>query len=118
MKKLGIFVAGAIVFSSAAHAYDYKVGALEIDHPWSRAVPKGATVAGLQLPVHTEPPVEFAGESEDTGGRKRDFESHLPFRGDVLVDAEGRDAQVVQRPRLALHEQRELLPRLAAEKGR
>ncbi len=25
MKKLGIFVAGAIVFSSAAHAYDYKV---------------------------------------------------------------------------------------------
>src|SRR5437879_4702301 len=28
MKKLGIFVAGAIVFSSAAHAYDYKVGAL------------------------------------------------------------------------------------------
>lgn len=45
MKKLGIFVAGAIVFSSAAHAYDYKVGALEIDHPWSRAVPKGATVA-------------------------------------------------------------------------
>ena len=45
MKKLGIFFAGAIVLSSAAHAYDYKVGALEIDHPWSRAVPKGATVA-------------------------------------------------------------------------
>ena len=50
MKKLGIFVAGAIVsaspvFASTAHAYDYKVGALEIDHPWSRAVPKGAAVA-------------------------------------------------------------------------
>ena len=44
MKKLGILVAG-IVLSSTAHAYDYKVGALEIDHPWSRAVPKGATVA-------------------------------------------------------------------------
>jgi len=39
MKKLGIFVAGAIVFASTvfastAHAYDYKVGALEIDRPW------------------------------------------------------------------------------------
>jgi periplasmic copper chaperone A len=45
MKKLGIFVAGAIVLSSTAHGYDYKVGAIEIDHPWSRAVPKGATVA-------------------------------------------------------------------------
>jgi copper(I)-binding protein len=45
MKKLGIFVAGAIVFASTAHAYDYKVGALEIDRPWSRAVPKGAAVA-------------------------------------------------------------------------
>jgi len=44
MKKLGILVAG-IVLSSTAYAYDYKVGALEIDHPWSRAVPKGATVA-------------------------------------------------------------------------
>jgi copper(I)-binding protein len=45
MKKLGIVVAGAIVLSSTAYAYDYKVGALEIDRPWSRAVPKGATVA-------------------------------------------------------------------------
>lgn len=45
MKKLGILVAGAVVLSATAHAYDYKVGALEIDHPWSRAVPKGATVA-------------------------------------------------------------------------
>jgi periplasmic copper chaperone A len=45
MQKLGIFAAVAIVLSSAAHAYDYKVGAIEIDRPWSRAVPKGASVA-------------------------------------------------------------------------
>ncbi len=51
MNKLGIFVAGAIVLSSAAHAYDYKVGALEIDHPWSRAVPKGATVAAGYMTI-------------------------------------------------------------------
>src|SRR5260370_16758954 len=51
MKKLGIFVAGAIVLSSTAYADDYKVGALEIDHPWSRAVPKGATVAAGYMTI-------------------------------------------------------------------
>jgi len=45
MQKLGIFAAVVIMLSSAAHAYDYKVGAIEIDRPWSRAVPKGASVA-------------------------------------------------------------------------
>jgi len=51
MKKLGIFVAGAVALSSGAHAYDYKVGAIEIDHPWSRAVPKGATVAAGYITI-------------------------------------------------------------------
>jgi copper(I)-binding protein len=51
MQKLGIFVACAIALSSAAHAYDYKVGAIEIDHPWSRAVPKGASVAAGYLTI-------------------------------------------------------------------
>jgi len=50
MNKFGILVAslvaGVVAFAAgAASAHDYKVGALEIDHPWSRAVPKGATVA-------------------------------------------------------------------------
>jgi copper(I)-binding protein len=45
MKQFAIIVAAVITLSSGAYAYDYKVGALEIDHPWSRAVPKGATVA-------------------------------------------------------------------------
>jgi periplasmic copper chaperone A len=51
MNKLSIFVAFAVVLSSAAHAYDYKVGAIEIDHPWSRAVPKGAAVAAGYLTI-------------------------------------------------------------------
>jgi len=58
MKKFGILVAGVIALSSSAHANDYKVGALEIDHPWSRAVPKGATVAAGYLTIKnngTEP---------------------------------------------------------------
>jgi copper(I)-binding protein len=36
---------------SAAQAHDYKVGSLEIGHPWTRATPKGATVAGGYLKI-------------------------------------------------------------------
>ena len=32
--------------ASAASAHEYKAGSIEIKHPWSRATPKGATVAG------------------------------------------------------------------------
>jgi periplasmic copper chaperone A len=51
MQKLGIFAAVVIMLSSAAHAYDYKVGAIEIDQPWSRAVPKGASVAAGYMTI-------------------------------------------------------------------
>ncbi len=39
----------AIGFSAQAH--DFKVGDLDIDHPWTRATPGGATVAGGYLTV-------------------------------------------------------------------
>ena len=45
MKRLALaffFVA----LASAAQAQEYKVGALVIDHPWTRATPKSASVAG------------------------------------------------------------------------
>jgi copper(I)-binding protein len=46
MTKFGILVASLVALSAgAAYADDYKVGTLEIDNPWSRAVPKGAKVA-------------------------------------------------------------------------
>ena len=44
----------AILFSLLAFpafAHDYKVGALEIAHPWTRATPRGATVAGGYLKI-------------------------------------------------------------------
>ncbi len=34
------------VVATGASAHEYKLGALEIKHPWIRATPKGATVAG------------------------------------------------------------------------
>jgi copper(I)-binding protein len=48
MNKTRILVASlfAVAMSAgAASADDYKLVALEIGHPWSRALPKGATVA-------------------------------------------------------------------------
>jgi periplasmic copper chaperone A len=83
MKKLGVLVAGAIVLSSTAYAYDYKVGALEIDRPWSRAVPKGATVAAGYLTITntgTEPDRLISGSTPVAGK----FEVH-----EMSVDNKG-----------------------------
>ena len=70
MNKFGIVVAGVIALSSGADAYDYKVGALEIDHPWSRAVPKGATVAAGYVTIRNtgaEPDRLVSGSSPVAG---------------------------------------------------
>lgn len=42
-------LAAAFVLPSAAFAHGYKAGAIEIGHPWSRATPPGAPVAGGYL---------------------------------------------------------------------
>jgi periplasmic copper chaperone A len=79
MKKSGILVAILVAASalsgSAASALDYKVGALEIDSPWSRAVPKGAKVAAGYMKIKntgTEPD-RLVGGSTPVAGR---FEIH------------------------------------------
>ena len=45
MKSILLAAAFALVVSSAS-AHEYKAGSIEIKHPWARATPKGATVAG------------------------------------------------------------------------
>jgi periplasmic copper chaperone A len=70
MKQFAIVVASIIALSSGAYAYDYKVGALEIDHPWSRAVPKGATVAAGYVTIKntgTEPDRLMSGSTPVAG---------------------------------------------------
>lgn len=42
---------GLALLSGAALAHGYKVGALEIGHPWSRATPKSAPVGGGFLTI-------------------------------------------------------------------
>ena len=51
MKSMFLFAAIFALAASAATAADYKVGALEIVQPWTRATPKGASVAGGYLKI-------------------------------------------------------------------
>jgi copper(I)-binding protein len=44
-----IFVAAAVLITSGARAHEFKVGALDIGHPWSRPTPKDANIAGGYL---------------------------------------------------------------------
>jgi periplasmic copper chaperone A len=75
MKKFGILTASLLALSAlsgrAAIALDYKVGALEIDSPWSRAVPKGAKVAVGYMTIKntgTEPDRLVSGTTPAAGG--------------------------------------------------
>ncbi len=43
--------AATLSLASAAVAHDYTVGSLSVDHPWARATPHGAKVAGGFLTV-------------------------------------------------------------------
>src|ERR1043165_8471032 len=52
MRSASIAVALMIAgWASAAAAHDYKVGPLVVDHPWARATPKNAPVAGGYLKI-------------------------------------------------------------------
>src|ERR1043166_2020170 len=46
-----IFVAAAVLITTGAGAHEFKVGALEIGHPWSRPTPKDANIAGGYLTI-------------------------------------------------------------------
>src|SRR5947207_198610 len=41
-----VFALAACLLATGALAQQYKLGSLEIDHPWSRATPKGAKTGG------------------------------------------------------------------------
>jgi copper(I)-binding protein len=74
-----ICLTAALVIGPAATqfawAHDYKLGPLEIAHPWTRATPKGATVAGGYLKVTNtgRTPDRLIGGSTAVAGR---FEIH------------------------------------------
>ena len=72
------------VCSSAAVAHDFKAGAIGVDHPWSRATPKGASVAGGYLKITNTgaTPDRLTGGSAEVAKR---FEIHeMSMDGGVM----------------------------------
>jgi copper(I)-binding protein len=74
MKSILLAVMLAIA-ASAASAHDYNAGSLEIKQPWSRATPKGASVASGYLKITNTgtAPDRLIGGSVDSA---RKFEIH------------------------------------------
>ena len=46
-----LILAAVCLVAGNALAHDYAAGSLKIDHPWTRATPKGAAVAGGYLKI-------------------------------------------------------------------
>jgi copper(I)-binding protein len=75
---LGLFAA------NVAEAHEYNVGSIHIGHPWSRAIPKGAQVAGGYFTVtnNGKTPDRLIGGSAEIAGR---FEMHeMKTEGGVM----------------------------------
>ena len=51
MRRIAMLASVLAFIAATATAHEYKLGALEIKHPWSRATPKGASVAGGYLKI-------------------------------------------------------------------
>ena len=75
MIRMLALAAGLLAAGIPASAHDYKIGALEIAHPWSRATPRGARVAGGYLTITNKgtTPDRLMGGSLVAAGR---FEIH------------------------------------------
>ena len=74
--KRGFFFAVMLAFiASMAVAHEYELGTLKIGHPWTRATPKGAAVAGgyLKITNNGTVPDRLVGGSSAVAGR---FEIH------------------------------------------
>jgi periplasmic copper chaperone A len=80
-----IVLAIAVGFTAAAaHAHEYTAGSLKIGHPWARATPKGAAVAGGYLKITNtgKEPDRLIGGSVAFAGR---FEIHeMSHEGGVM----------------------------------
>jgi copper(I)-binding protein len=84
MRRFLIPVSIALTVAGAAIAQDYKAGPLTVTQPWSRATPKGATVAGGYLKITNTgtTPDRLVGGSTDAAKR---FEIHeMSMDGGVM----------------------------------
>src|SRR6266487_2331812 len=119
-----VLAVAACLLATGALAQQYKAGPLEIDHPWSRATPKGAKIGAGYLTIKNtgsapDRLVRVDGgcsqrrDPPDDHGRRRDEDAARRRRARDQAGRKGR-AQArwfppdVQEPQAATHE----LPRL------
>jgi periplasmic copper chaperone A len=85
MKPSMLFLSLVVALAAApAMAHDYTVGAIEIAHPWARATPKGASVAGGYMTIRNKgtAPDRLVGGSVEVADR---FEIHrMSMEGGVM----------------------------------
>jgi len=84
MRIPAALLALSLAFAGSAAAHDYELGSLSIKHPWSRATPKGASVAGGYLTITNNgtTPDRLIGGSVEAAKR---FEIHeMSMEGGVM----------------------------------
>ena len=84
MIRIVLFAVAMAFAASPAGAHEFQVGPLKIGHPWTRATPKGAPVAGgyLKIPNTGKEPDRLIGGSVSFAGR---FEIHeMSHEGGVM----------------------------------
>jgi copper(I)-binding protein len=84
MTRRWLFAAVFCLLAGPAFAHGYKLGPLEIGHPWTRATPKGASVAGgyLKITNSGSAPDRLIGGTATFAGR---FEIHeMRMSGGVM----------------------------------
>jgi copper(I)-binding protein len=71
MIRLPVLVAALAASLAPALAHDYKAGPLVINHPWSRATPAGASVAGGYMKIQNtgDKPDRLLGGTWGDGGK-------------------------------------------------
>jgi periplasmic copper chaperone A len=77
MRRIALFLTVAFCLAvSAASAADYKAGSLDISDPWSRATPKGASVAAGYMTIKNNgtTPERLISGSSDVSAK---FEVHV-----------------------------------------
>lgn len=81
---IGLTVAAAFSFVADASAHEVKAGGLVLDHPWTRATPTGAKMAGGFVVIRNEgaEPDRLIGGSADFSAKVEIHE--MSMEGDVM----------------------------------
>jgi periplasmic copper chaperone A len=84
LKSIVVGAAICALTASMSFAHEYNIGSIHVGHPWSRATPKGANVAGGYLVIDNNGtvPARLIGGSSEIAGR---FEIHeMSMDGGVM----------------------------------